>query len=104
MMRMVSICILLVLAMFATEGEGASQNAKKRVKEKSMSVADPCLLVKGGLGIVNADLYIDVTSAKNKLLYGKDENWSGLDWSESEVVVFSVGRFGPLTLFRKTSI
>ena len=45
-------------------------------------------LSKGGLGIVNTSLYIAVKSAKNELLFGEKDTWSGLDASKPEVAVF----------------
>ena len=87
-MRNAIVSVLFVLAVLAKQGQ--SQTAKNHAigEGKNMLVTDPCIMVKGGLGIVKPGLYIDVTSLRNKLLFGKDESWSGLDWSESEVVVF----------------
>jgi len=47
---------------------------------------------KGGLGIVNTNLYIAVKSTKNELLYGEKRTWRGSDASMPEVVLFFEGK------------
>ena len=60
-------------------------------KEQKMFATNRCLS-KGGLGIVNTSLYIAVKSARNELLFGEKETWSGLDAARPEVVVFFENR------------
>jgi hypothetical protein len=88
LMRISGFLVLLLFTAFGTQGHSQTAMSQNIVRGKNMRVTDPCLMVKGGLGIVNPGLYIDVNSEKNKLLFGKDESWSGLDWSESEIVAF----------------
>ena len=49
-------------------------------------------LSKGGLGIVNTNLYIAVKSVRNELLFGGKETWSGSDASKPEVAIFFAGK------------
>jgi hypothetical protein len=85
------ICTCVVFALLATnlvDARQAGQEAERhRVEEKQMFATNRCL-PKGGLGIVNTSLYIGLNSARNELLFGEKETWSGMSASKPEVVVF----------------
>ncbi|MGO9229842.1 MAG: hypothetical protein ACLQKA_11640 [Bryobacteraceae bacterium] len=49
-------------------------------------------LSKGGFGIINQNLYIVVKSAKNELLWGARERWTGKSAGTSEVVFYFDGK------------
>jgi hypothetical protein len=67
----------------------ASQGPKTHdaAEDRKMFATNRCFS-KGGLGIVNTSLYIAVKSARNELLLGEKETWSGLDAGRPEIVVF----------------
>jgi len=89
-MRIVAYAVLGLIAATIFSAKGVSQDTKKRgaAEEKKMMFATNRCFSKGGLGIVNTSLYIAVKSAKNELLFGEKETWSGLDASRPEVVLF----------------
>ncbi len=87
------ISVSVLLAANLVSAQVASQGTKTRVpaEEQKLFATNRCLS-KGGLGIVNTSLYIAVKSAKNELLFGAKETWSGLDAARPEVVVFFENR------------
>jgi hypothetical protein len=87
-MRITSCIALLLLAAALLGTQGASQNAKGDCAKEMGMFATNRGWSKGGLGIVNTSLYIVVKSAKNELLFGEKESWSGQDASKVEIVVF----------------
>jgi hypothetical protein len=67
---------------------GVSQNADKSAATKGNVFATAHCFSKGGLGIVNTNLYIVVKSQRNQLLYNKTDPWTGLDAARPEIAVF----------------
>jgi hypothetical protein len=55
--------------------------------DKNMFATNECF-AKGGIGIINANLYIDLKSAKNELVLNAGKKWSGQDAPTPEVVIF----------------
>lgn len=89
-MRIVAYAALAV-ALAWIQGEGQTVNRQDALREKSVFATNRCFS-KGGLGIVNTSLYIAVKAAKNELRFGEKETWSGLEASQSEVVIFFEGK------------
>jgi hypothetical protein len=88
-MRITAYAVSVLLAATLVSAQVASQGTKTHdaAKERKMFATNRCLS-KGGLGIVNTSLYIAVKSARNELLLGEKETWSGLDAGRPEIVVF----------------
>ena len=78
---------LLAATLFSVQGLSQSTEKPDAASRKDTFSTNRCYS-KGGLGIVDADLYIAVKSARNELLFGKKESWTGLDASRPEIVVF----------------
>jgi hypothetical protein len=92
-MRITAYAVSLLLTATSVSAQVASQGTKTHdaVEEREMFATNRCFS-KGGLGIVNTNLYIAVKSARNELLLGEKETWSGLDAARPEVVVFFENR------------
>src|SRR3979490_1490283 len=92
-MRITAYAGSVLLAVTLVSAQVASQETKTNdaAKERKMFATNRCLS-KGGLGIVNTSLYIAVKSARNELLFGEKETWSGLDAARPEIVVFFENR------------
>jgi hypothetical protein len=88
-MRIAGYAVSVMLAATLLGAQDANQDRSRHgaAEETKMFATNRCLS-KGGLGIVNTSLYVDVKSTKNELLFGEKETWSGLDASKAEVVVF----------------
>jgi hypothetical protein len=91
-MRIAAYVALLLLAATLIGAQEAKQDTKKQAAEAKKMFATNLCLSKGGLGIVNTNLYIAVKSARNELLFGQKETWSGSDASEAEIAVFFAGK------------
>jgi hypothetical protein len=87
-MRIAACAALVLLAATLLGAKGAGQDTKGPCAEERQMFATNRGWPKRGLGIVNTSLYIVLKSAKNELLFGEKETWSGLDASKPEVVVF----------------
>src|SRR6267142_6891863 len=83
----------IALAATLVAVDGSNQTAKKPdvIREKHMFATNE-FFSKGGLGIINPNLYIVVKSAKNGLRIGKSESWFGLDASKPEVIIVFDGK------------
>jgi hypothetical protein len=92
-MRITAFSVSVLLAANMVSAQVAREGTKTHgaAEARRRFAADRCFS-KGGLGIVNTGLYIDVKSAKNELLLGKNGTWSGLDAARPEVVVFFESR------------
>jgi hypothetical protein len=92
-MRITACAVSVLLAATLVSAQVASQGSKKHdaTEERKMFATTRCLS-KGGLGIVNTSLYIAVKSARNELLFGEKERWSGFGAANPEVVVFFENR------------
>jgi hypothetical protein len=88
-MKVAAYATSVLLAATIFNAQEASQGTKRRgaAEERKIFATNRCLS-KGGLGIVNTNLYIAVKSARNELLFGEKQTWSGLDASKPEVVIF----------------
>jgi hypothetical protein len=84
-------CIVLAAALSCIQG--VSQGTKKTgaTKDKNMFASNECF-AKGGIGIVNTNLYIDLKSPKNELLMDAGNRWTGQDARTQEVVFFFENR------------
>jgi|ERR1700726_461891 hypothetical protein len=89
--------IALTAALLNCQGVNDKMNDNRDVS-KNMLATNACF-PKGGLGIINTDLYIDLRSPKNELLFGPPkgvvpvgERWSGHDTVVPEVVLYFEGR------------
>lgn len=49
-------------------------------------------IAKGGIGIVNTHLYIDLNSAENELILDDGKRWAGQSHAKEEVVYFFENR------------
>jgi hypothetical protein len=78
-------CIVLALLVCA---QGGSQGGNKisKLKNKNTFATDECWQ-KGGLGIVNTHLYIEVKSDRNRLRTDGPD-WTGQSASTPEAVIF----------------
>jgi len=88
-MRIAAYAVSVLLAATSVSAQVASQGPKTHdaAEDRKMFATNRCFS-KGGLGIVNTSLYIAVKSARNELLLGEKETWSGLDADRPEIVVF----------------
>jgi hypothetical protein len=88
-MRIAAYAVSVLLAATSVSAPVASQGPKTHdaAEDRKMFATNRCFS-KGGLGIVNTSLYIAVKSARNELLLGEKETWSGLDADRPEIVVF----------------
>ncbi len=83
----------MLLAASLIGEQGANRDTKKHdATEATKMFATNLCLSKGGLGIVNTNLYIAVKSVRNELLFGEKETWSGSDASKPEVAIFFAGK------------
>ena len=60
-------------------------------KEKLVMATNRCI-PKGGIGIINTDLYVVTKSGKNELQFGFRENWIGGSASTPEMVIVFDGK------------
>lgn len=67
----------------------------QKVNVKKMSFPDSEFWRKGGVGIIVEDVYVDLTSQKNKLLLEDKRTWEGLESSKNEIVVVYRGKVYP---------
>jgi hypothetical protein len=90
--RIITSIILIVLAIILFNVQGISQSDKKldSAKVKNMFAKNRCFS-KGGIGIIDRDLYIVVKSGKNdknELILSAGNRWTGLSVGTPEVVIF----------------
>jgi hypothetical protein len=90
----IAACVTLgVLATTLLCVQEYAQRAKKPGDGKEKNVfASNQFFAKGGIGIIDQDLYIVVKSAKNELIFSGANKWLGLDASQNEVVIFFEGK------------
>jgi len=87
------IAVYMILGLFAATLWGA-QEAGQPAKENNMFASNE-LFAKGGIGIIDQNLYIALKSAKNELILRGGERWTGLDMSRTEAVIFFEGKVWP---------
>src|SRR5258708_484398 len=92
-MRIIS-CIALTAALFSIQADGQRANTPA-AKDKNMFAMNECM-PKGGIGVISKNLHIDLKSAKNELILGGGERWTGQGAPTPEVVIFFEGRIWPL--------
>lgn len=80
--------IVLALSLYSAQGNGLITDKPDGAQDATTFATNRCL-AKGGLGIINPDLYIVLDSPKNALLVGRGGRWTGQNASRSQVVVFS---------------
>src|SRR5258708_23182030 len=91
-------CIALAVAVACTQGCGQESNRAGSVKDQNMLATNECFS-KGGLGIVNTKLHIDLKSAQNELLLIGLDRWVGQDATTPEVaIVFENRVWSPQSL------
>lgn len=80
-------CIMLTSILLCAQGIGQRSNQAAGPRGDNVFAANE-FIAKGGIGIVNPNLYIDVKSAKNELRLKEGRRWSGRDAKAAEVVFF----------------
>ena len=80
-------CVVLAVILFCIEGVGQGVKKPSSVKNRIM-FAENEAFSKGGIGIVNTNLYIVVKSDKNELLLSGANKWTGQAVPAQEVVIF----------------
>jgi hypothetical protein len=83
----------MILALFAATLWRA-QEAGRPAKENNMFASNE-LFAKGGIGIIDQDLYIALKSPRNELILRRGERWTGLDMSRTEAAIFFEGKVWP---------
>jgi len=78
--------VVIALALFCSQG-GTQVAKPNKAKDRNMFADNQCL-AKGGIGILEGDLYVFLKSNQNKLLLPDGTSWTGKDPSTSEVVIF----------------
>lgn len=95
-MRIATCVTLGVLAITLLSAQEYAQRAKKPHDGREKNVfASNQFFAKGGVGIIDQDLYIVVKSAKNELIFSGANKWLGLDATQNEVVIFFGGKIFP---------
>jgi hypothetical protein len=69
----------------------SGQGAPRHTTPKSVVATNRCF-AKGGIGVVQKGLYIDLKSPSNKLLLEAGKSWTGKGRDDREVVVVFDGR------------
>src|SRR6266705_3290829 len=86
MSRTIVYCTLAVCFLFS---HASGQTPDKGIDVPvAYSFAANEYFAKGGIGIVNSNLYIDVASPKNELRLPEGNKWTGKDAPKPEVVIF----------------
>jgi hypothetical protein len=80
-------CTLLAAVLFCVQAAGQHSNKVDTQRHASMFAANE-YFAKGGLGIVNPNLYVDVKSARNELRLSGGNKWVGKNALMPEVVIF----------------
>jgi hypothetical protein len=80
-------CIMLTSILLCVQGIGQQSNQAADPRGDNLFAANE-FIAKGGIGIVNPNLYIDVKSAKNELRLKEGHRWTGRDAKAAEVVFF----------------
>jgi len=95
-MRTVSFigCVFLASALFSTHGVSQEASRLDGAENRNVVATNECF-AKGGIGIVNMNLYVDLKSAKNELVLSAGKRWSGHTAPTPEVVIFFDGRVWP---------
>jgi hypothetical protein len=77
------------LAIAFTCGFANCQTAINDAPGKGTNVVSKnVLFAKGGIGIINTHLYIDLRAMRNELILDDGKRWSGLEHGRPEIVVF----------------
>jgi hypothetical protein len=80
------IAIALVCATALGYSEAPSKGQAHRASEARVKIAENECYPKGGLGIINKDLYIDLRSKNNELIVAEGKRWAGAATSTRQVV------------------
>ena len=84
MMRLI-VWIVLVITLLGLRGVSQTSNNTDSAKGKRMFATNE-YWGKGGIGIINKNLYVTLKSDKNQLL-NAGGTWTGLDASKPEVII-----------------
>ena len=84
-------CILLVSALSSTLAVSQESSRPDGAENRNTFVINECV-AKGGIGIINTNLYVDLKSAKNELVLKAGKRRSGHSASAPEVVIFFESR------------
>ena len=68
-----------------------AQQASTKDERLNQITGNRCI-AKGGIGIINVDLYVDLNSARNELILKGGQRWSGESLGTPELVVVFGGR------------
>src|SRR5260370_29784808 len=90
MLRVIS-CVALTAALLCTQGCSQETNGAGNTKDQNM-FATTEYVSKGGLGMINTNLLIDLKSAKNELVWSGLDRWTGQAATAPEVAIFFEGR------------
>lgn len=79
--------LALVVTMLPTAGHAQAVRNSNSRKGENMLSTNECI-AKGGIGILNTHLYLDLKSAKNELILDGGNRWAGQPQEGAEVVFF----------------
>jgi hypothetical protein len=89
-MKLVSALTLIITLLTAAAGvRGVSQ---QQAKSGGRTISTSEYMAKGGIGIVNTHLYVDLKSVKNELILDGGNRWAEQPREKEEVVVFFENR------------
>jgi hypothetical protein len=83
--------IMLSATLFSGQGFSQKDNLYDAVQDKNSFASNECI-AKGGVGIIDKNLYVDLKSAKNELILGGGKRWTGQGAPNPEVVIFFESR------------
>jgi hypothetical protein len=84
-------CIIMTVALSGVQGAGQVADSTDRAKDKNMFATNECF-AKGGIGIVDKELYVVLKSARNELLLGGGNPWTGATVPTAEMVIVFDGK------------
>jgi len=96
-MRIAAYALSVLLASSLSSAPGPGQDTKSRSSEgKESMFSTREHFAKGGIGLINEHLYIDLKSPTNSLIVKptpeKEDRWKGRSASKREVVIFYDGK------------
>jgi hypothetical protein len=86
--------LIFFVAMLTTVADGQVVS-KHQVKTGGNMISTNEYMPKGGIGIINTHLYIDLHSEKNELILDAGDRWADKVRDKAEVVVFFQNRVWP---------
>jgi hypothetical protein len=88
---------VLGTALFLAQATSQTPSRPDEPQDK-ITFATNFFMAKGGIGIINTNLYIDLKSNKNEIILDAGKRWKGKASPTQEVVIFFQGRILPQAL------